>query len=231
MPKILVVDDEHNIIELVVYNLKTAGYETISAEDGKTGLALAIEEKPDLILLDVMLPGMNGLDVCRELRNEYQLRMPIIMLTARADEIDKVLGLEFGADDYMTKPFSIRELMARIKAALRRSETAEAIDTRSQLASIHFLEAGVLTMDIDKHEVYVKDRRVELTFKEFEVLKTLLQYRRKVITRDYLLNHVWGFDHIGETRTVDVHVRYLRKKLGLENEIIQTIRGVGYKIQ
>jgi two-component system alkaline phosphatase synthesis response regulator PhoP len=231
MPKILVVDDEHNIIELVVYNLKTAGYETISAEDGKTGLALAIEEKPDLILLDVMLPGMNGLDVCRELRNEYQLRMPIIMLTARADDIDKVLGLEFGADDYMTKPFSIRELMARIKAALRRSETAEAIDTRSQLASIHFLEAGVLTMDIDKHEVYVKDRRVELTFKEFEVLKTLLQYRRKVITRDYLLNHVWGFDHIGETRTVDVHVRYLRKKLGLENEIIQTIRGVGYKIQ
>jgi len=231
MPKILVVDDEHNIIELVVYNLKTAGYETISAEDGKTGLTLAIEEKPDLILLDVMLPGMNGLDVCRELRNEYQLRMPIIMLTARADEIDKVLGLEFGADDYMTKPFSIRELMARIKAALRRSETAEAIDTRSQLASIHFLEAGVLTMDIDKHEVYVKDRRVELTFKEFEVLKTLLQYRRKVITRDYLLNHVWGFDHIGETRTVDVHVRYLRKKLGLENEIIQTIRGVGYKIQ
>ena len=231
MTKILVVDDEPNIIELVVYNLKIVGYETISAEDGKTGLALAVEHRPDLILLDVMLPGMNGLDVCRELRNEYQIRTPIIMLTAKADEIVKVLGLELGADDYITKPFSIRELMARVKAALRRSETTESIETKSELASLHFLEAGDLTMDIDKHEVYVKDRKVELTFKEFEVLKTLLQYRRKVITRDYLLNHVWGFDHIGETRTVDVHVRYLRKKLGLENEIIQTIRGIGYKIQ
>lgn len=231
MSKILVVDDEQNIIELVTFNLKASGYETISADDGKKGLLLAIEEKPDLILLDLMLPGMNGLDVCRELRNEYQIKTPIIMLTARADEIDKVLGLELGADDYMTKPFSIRELMARIKAALRRTEALETVEEKDRSSSLRILEAGDLTMDIDKHEVYVKDRLVALTYKEFEVLKTLLQYRRKVITRDYLLNHVWGFNHIGETRTVDVHVRYLRKKLGIENEIIQTIRGIGYKIQ
>ena len=231
MPKILVVDDEENIIELIVFNLKVAGYETISAEDGKKGLLLAVSEKPDLILLDLMLPGMNGLDICRTLRSELQIKTPIIMLTARSDEIDKVLGLELGADDYITKPFSIRELMSRIKAALRRSESTGGTEAKGQPAAIHFLEAGDLTMDIDKHEVYVKERKIELTFKEFEVLKTLLQYRKKVITRDYLLNHVWGFDHIGETRTVDVHVRYLRKKLGLENEIIQTIRGMGYKIQ
>ncbi len=231
MSKILVVDDEQNIIELVTFNLKAAGYETISAEDGRKGLLLAVEKKPDLILLDLMLPGMNGLDVCRALRNEYQIKTPIIMLTARADEIDKVLGLELGADDYMTKPFSIRELMARIKAALRRTESIEAFEEKDRSSSLRILEAGDLTMDIDKHEVYIKDRLVSLTYKEFEVLKTLLQYKRKVITRDYLLNHVWGFDHIGETRTVDVHVRYLRKKLGIENEIIQTIRGIGYKIQ
>ena len=231
MPKILVVEDEHNINDLIVYNLKAEGYETISAEDGEKGLILAIEQKPDLVLLDVMLPGKNGFDICKELRNEYQFKAPIIMLTAKAEEIDKVLGLELGADDYITKPFSLRELMARVKAALRRSQISDAPEVKVQSVSIRHLKSGDLTMDIERHEVYIKGHQVVLTFKEFEVLRILLESRKKVITRDYLLKHVWGFDHIGETRTVDVHVRYLRRKLGEENDIIQTIRGVGYKIQ
>jgi len=161
---------------------------------------------------------------------------PIIMLTAKSEEIDKVLGLEFGADDYVTKPFSVRELMARVKAVLRRSESMLAPsaqepgnkdEKRSEQKLIH---VGDLTIDIDKHEVRVKDRIVELTFKEFELLKTLAVNRGKVMSRDYLLDKVWGYDYIGETRTVDVHVRYLRLKLGEEDNIIQTIRGVGYKI-
>lgn len=236
MQKVLVVEDESNIRELIVYNLRENGYETITAADGELGLALAVSEKPDLILLDVMMPGKSGLDVCRELRETYHLKTPIIMLTAKSEEIDKVLGLEFGADDYVTKPFGVRELMARIKAVLRRasaipsSETKAKGGTKEEIDGTGLIVTGDLTIDIDKHEVRVKSRLVELTFKEFELLKTLAGNPGKVMSRDYLLDKVWGYDYIGETRTVDVHVRYLRLKLGEDENFIQTIRGVGYKI-
>jgi two-component system alkaline phosphatase synthesis response regulator PhoP len=231
MYKILVIEDEQNINELIVYNLKAEGYEPISAEDGEKGLNLAIEQKPDLILLDVMLPGKNGFDICRELRNEHQFKAPIIMLTAKTEEIDKVLGLELGADDYITKPFSLRELVARVKVALRRSQIYDQEGVKALSVPIRHLKSGDLVMDIERHEVSVKGRIVTLTYKEFEVLRILLESRKKVITREYLLKYVWGFNHIGATRTVDVHVRYLRRKLGDENDIIQTVRGVGYKVQ
>ncbi len=235
MQRVLIVEDETNISELIVYNLKENGYETMIASDGESGLAYALSEKPDLILLDVMLPGKNGFDVCRELREVHHLKTPIIMLTAKSEEIDKILGLEFGADDYVTKPFSVRELMARVKAVLRRSESMPANEeqepgNKDEKKSDQLIHVGDLTMDIEKHEVRVNDRLVELTFKEFELLKTLAVNRGKVMSRDYLLDKVWGYDYIGETRTVDVHVRYLRLKLGEEEQIIQTIRGVGYKI-
>ena len=236
MQKVLVVEDESNIRELIVYNLRENGYETITAADGELGLALAVSEKPDLILLDVMMPGKSGLDVCRELRETYHLKTPIIMLTAKSEEIDKVLGLEFGADDYVTKPFGVRELMARIKAVLRRasaipsSETKAKGGTKEEIDGTGLIVTGDLTIDINKHEVRVKSRLVELTFKEFELLKTLAGNPGKVMSRDYLLDKVWGYDYIGETRTVDVHVRYLRLKLGEDENFIQTIRGVGYKI-
>ncbi len=235
MQKILVVEDEANINELIVYNLKENGFQTLSAADGEVGLTLAIKEKPDMILLDVMLPGKNGLDVCRELREIHHLKMPIIMLTAKGEEIDKVLGLEFGADDYVTKPFSVRELMARIKAVLRRApelklENSEDDDKNTRSPVTKPIIAGDLVIDTEKHEVHIKDRLVELTFKEFELLRTLAQNKGKVMSREYLLDKVWGYDYIGETRTVDVHVRYLRIKLGEDGDFIQTIRGVGYKI-
>ena len=237
MQKILVIEDEINISELIVYNLEENGYAVLTAVDGERGLDLALSDKPDLILLDVMLPIKSGLDVCRELRESHHVKTPIIMLTAKSEEIDKILGLEFGADDYVTKPFSVRELMARVKAVLRRTEGISATDNKTaadleqEIAKSSLITAGELAMDIDRHEVRIRDRLVVLTYKEFELLKTLAVNRGKVISRDYLLDKVWGYDYIGETRTVDVHVRYLRQKLGEEADIIQTIRGVGYKIQ
>ncbi|MBR0597146.1 response regulator transcription factor [Sinanaerobacter chloroacetimidivorans] len=223
MQKILIIEDEPNIRELVLYNLKENGYEGIGAEDGLLGLQLAHEERPDLILLDIMLPGKNGYDICRELRAEGS-KTPIIMLTAKNEEIDKVLGLEFGADDYISKPFGIRELMARIKAVLRRYESNSDKDS---------LMIGDLAIDIERHEVRLGGKVLDLTLKEFDLLKTLAENRGRVMTRDQLLDKVWGFEYIGETRTVDVHVRYLRKKLGDEDnegKYIQTIRGMGYKM-
>ena len=183
-----------------------------------------------------MLPGKNGYDICKELRAEGS-KTPIIMLTAKNEEIDKVLGLEFGADDYISKPFGIRELMARIKAVLRRYEISpeqEASANGSGLASDAGITIGDLTINVERHEVKVAGKRLELTLKEFELLRVLAENRGRVMTRDQLLDKVWGFEYIGETRTVDVHVRYLRKKLGDEDnegKYIQTVRGVGYKIQ
>jgi two-component system alkaline phosphatase synthesis response regulator PhoP len=229
MSKILVVEDEININELISYNLKENGYQVLSAEDGIKGLDLALKESPDLILLDVMLPGKNGMDICRELREVHHKTMPIIMLTAKSEEIDKVLGLEFGADDYVTKPFSVRELLARVRAVLRRVENMQE-ERKGNKPDIKSIVVDDLIIDIDKHEVWFKDQSIELTFKEFELLRTLAQNRGKVITREYLLDTVWGFDYIGETRTVDVHVRYLRRKLGDASDYIQTVRGVGYKV-
>ena len=236
MQKILIIEDEPNIRELVLYNLSQNGYEGLAAEDGIQGLAMARGEKPDLILLDIMLPGKNGYDICKELRAEGS-KIPIIMLTAKNEEIDKVLGLEFGADDYISKPFGIRELMARIKAVLRRYEISpdqEAAANGSGLASDAGITIGDLTINVERHEVKVAGKRLELTLKEFDLLRVLAENRGRVMTRDQLLDKVWGFEYIGETRTVDVHVRYLRKKLGDEDnegKYIQTVRGVGYKMQ
>lgn len=223
MQKILIIEDEPNIRELVLYNLSQYDYEGVAAEDGLQGLAMVHSEKPDLILLDIMLPGKNGYDICKELRAEGS-KTPIIMLTAKNEEIDKVLGLEFGADDYMSKPFGIRELMARIKAVLRRYESSPEQDG---------IAIGDLIINIDSHEVRLAGKPLELTLKEFDLLRVLAENRGRVMTRDQLLDKVWGFEYIGETRTVDVHVRYLRKKLGDEDnegKYIQTIRGMGYKM-
>jgi len=223
MHKILIIEDEANIRELISYNLINNNYKVLEAEDGLQGLETAIKEKPDLILLDLMLPGMNGLDICKDLRNRGS-KIPIIILTAKNEDIDKVMGLEFGADDYMTKPFSVHELMARIKAVLRRAE---------QRNDVNYITRGALTINIERHEVLVDGKVVELSLKEFDLLKTLAENKGMVMTRDQLLDKVWGIDYDGENRTVDVHIRYLRKKLGDEegeSKYIQTIRGMGYKM-
>lgn len=222
--KILVVDDEQHISELLEYNLAENGYEVTTVDNGTKALELAAEGNFNLILLDVMLPGINGIEICKKLKNELNIDTPIIMLTAKSEEIDKILGLEFGADDYVTKPFSVRELLARIKAVIRRYEKREEQSNQIQVYDI--------LIDIDRHEVKCKEQLIDLTFKEFELLRTFAQNRGKVLTRDYLLDTIWGYDYIGETRTVDVHVRYLRKKIGDdESRYIETIRGIGYKMK
>lgn len=231
--KILIIEDEPNIRELVLYNLKTNGYEGIAAEDGIMGITMVHREKPDLILLDIMLPGKNGFEICKELRDEGN-NTPIIMMTAKTEEEDKVTGLEYGADDYISKPFGIREMMARIKAVIRRYETVgEARDVKEK-ASETILTIGELTLNVERHEVTIAGKNVELTLKEFELLKYLMQNRGRVFSRDQLLNKIWGIDYAGETRTVDVHIRHLRQKLSEEYNdegYIETIRGKGYKVK
>jgi phosphate regulon transcriptional regulator PhoB len=221
---ILIVEDEKDIVKMLDYNLKNEGYKVIVADDGEDALDAAKTKHPDLILLDLMLPGLDGLEVCKELKNERKTKsIPVIMLTAKAQESDKVVGLELGADDYVTKPFSPRELTARIKAVLRRGKEKlpEAI------------KIGDLGLDFSKIEVTVKDRPVELTSKEFELLKTLIQAKGRVLSRDYLLDNVWGFNHAMEiqTRTVDVHIRTLRKKLKSAAKYIFTVKGYGYRFE
>lgn len=227
MKKVLIIEDEPNIRELILYNLEANGFRGIGADDGIMGITLVHIEKPDLILLDIMLPGKNGYDICKELRGEGN-QTPIIMLTAKSDEIDKVLGLEFGADDYITKPFGIRELMARINAVLRRVEEKE---TQHPAGAAILIDE--LTIDPERHQVIFRDEKVELTSREFDLIHFLGRNRGVVFTRDQLLDKVWGIDYAGETRTVDVHIRYIRRKLGLseqEDRYIQTIRGKGYKM-
>ena len=230
MPKVLVVEDEKNILELVRFNLEKEGFTVITALDGNQGLELAREEKPDLILLDVMLPGMNGLEVCRELQREYETReIPIIMLSARAEEVDKVLGLEMGADDYITKPFSPRELVARVKARLRRNPASPKTP-----ASTCQLNLGRLVIDTSRFAVLVDGKRVELTPKEFELLHFMAARPGRVFTREQLLEQVWGYGYAGDSRTVDVHIRHIRQKLsmlGEEGQPIETVRGVGYRFK
>lgn len=232
MKKILVIEDEPNIRELILYNLKTNGYEAVAAEDGIMGITMVHREKPDLILLDIMLPEKNGYEICRELRDEGS-ETPIIIITAKTEETDKVMGLEYGADDYISKPFGIREMMARIKAVLRRYEnTAEHVRKDS---SDTVLSVGDLTINVDRHEVREGDRVIDLTLKEFELLKYLVENRGRVFSRDQLLNNVWGINYVGETRTVDVHIRHLRQKLSDgehdDSRYIETIRGKGYKVR
>lgn len=233
--KILIIEDEANIRELVMYNLKANGYDAIEAEDGISGITLAYKENPDLILLDIMLLGKDGYEICRELRSEG-IEIPIIMLTAKSEEVDKVLGLEFGADDYIAKPFGIRELLARIKAVLRRVDMngTPSSDIGESEENAESITAGDIVIDQSRHEVTVQGTIIDLTYKEYELLSFLAKHRGRVYSRDELLDKVWGIDYVGETRTVDVHIRHLRQKLG-ENQngddYIETIRGRGYKLK
>jgi len=222
--KILIVDDEKHIVDIVKYNLQKEGYETIEAYDGEEGLRLAFEENPELILLDIMMPKMDGYETCQKIREKLQT--PIIMLTARAEEVDKVMGFELGADDYMTKPFGIRELMARVKANLRRKDVNGKKEREGNIYRF-----GDLTIDMDLYEVKRAGEVVELTRREFELVKFLALQNNQVFTRENLLEKVWGYEYFGDVRTVDVTIRRLRTKLEVNPdapEYVLTKRGVGY---
>lgn len=222
--KILIVDDEKNIVDILKFNLKKEGFTTIEAYDGEQAIELALVEKPDLILLDVMLPKMDGFTVCRKLRQS--ISTPILMLTAKEEEVDKVLGLELGADDYITKPFSQRELMARVKSNIRRSSLEENDSIKGSM-----LKCGLLVIDIDRYEVKREEITIELTLREFELVKFLAMHPGQIFSRENLLEKVWGYEYYGDVRTVDVTIRRVREKLEKDPsncEYIMTKRGVGY---
>ena len=228
---ILIVDDEKPIVDILVYNLQKEGYETLEANDGLAAVDIALEKKPDLILLDIMLPKLDGLAVCKRIRNF--LNVPILMLTAKDEEIDKILGLELGADDYVTKPFSVRELMARIKANLRKVEVSSKEVNKDSKESHNKIVVGSLMLDLDKFEVRVNGEIIELTLREFEVLRYLANQPGQVVTREVLLEKVWGYEYYGDIRTVDVTVRRIREKIESDTsapKILITKRGVGYYI-
>ena len=224
---ILIVEDEQNIVDILSFNLSREGYDTLEAYDGPTGLQLALEQDPDLILLDLMLPGMDGFEVCRQVR-ESGSSTPIIMLTAREEETDKVLGLELGADDYMTKPFGMRELLARIKANIRRA--ALTLGPEVDQAQANVKDFGNLTIDLNRYEIRKNGEILELTLREFELLRYLAERENKVFSREQLLEEVWGYEYYGDIRTVDVTVRRLREKLedDSSNPRYMTKRGIGY---
>ena len=220
---ILVVDDEKDILNLVGYNLEEEGFRVLKALDGPGALKLAQAEIPSLIILDLMLPKLSGTDICKMLKkNEKTMHIPIIMLTAKTDEIDRVLGFELGADDYVTKPFSPRELMLRVKAVLKRSKEKDLRD----IIIVHSLK-----IDVPKHLVWVENEPVTLTLTEFKLLLTLVKQQGKVLSREALLDAAWGDDYVGFDRTVDTHVRRLRAKLGHMGQYIETIRGLGYRFK
>jgi DNA-binding response OmpR family regulator len=224
--KILVVDDEPHIVELVRYNLAQEGFEVQVAYDGHDAIAKAQAQSPDLVILDLMLPYVDGLEVCRHLRRSSSV--PILMLTAKHGEQERVVGLELGADDYVTKPFSPRELVARVRAILRRTAR------EAQPHGGGVMAAGALRLDPTTHEVRLRDRLVELTTKEFDLLQLLLSHPNRVFTRDFLLEHIWGYDYFGSTRTVDMHISRLREKIEDDPNAptyIMTVRGVGYKLK
>ena len=222
---VLVVDDEQNIVNIIAFNLKKEGYEVLTAGDGEEAVEIVEKHQPDLILLDIMMPKMDGYEACRKIREKYNI--PIIMLTARAEELDKVLGLEMGADDYVTKPFGTRELIARVKANLRRS----VVKNEPAVEKGNVLKFGKLEIDLDKFEARKDGKVLELTYREFELLKFLAQNLRQVFSRETLLEKVWGYEYYDDVRTVDVTVRRLREKIE-DNpgkpEYIITKRGVGY---
>lgn len=225
--KVLLVDDEESIVESIEYALSQEGFEVVSAHNGQEALQKVQLEKPNLIVLDLMLPELSGLEVCRILRRERN-ETPIIMLTAKGEEIDRVIGLEVGADDYLVKPFSLRELIARIRALLRRSKISETDDTQPQMHQYDDLE-----MNLTEHKVMVRNKQVELSPKEFKILAMLMSAPNKVFSREELLEQVWGLDFYGDTKTVDVHIRWLREKIEKDPsnpQYVQTVRGFGYRL-
>ncbi len=224
MPQhILTIEDEADIANLIKLYLEKEGYRVTHISDGANGLSEVFRLKPNLIILDLMLPGMDGLEICKKAREKAETRaIPILMLTAKGEEVDKIIGLELGADDYLTKPFSPRELTARVKALLRRTGPA---------ATPAALKYGSLTLDPLRHEVRVNNEEVALTSKEFGLLEILLKNKGRVQTRDSLLNQVWGYDYFGTTRTVDVHIGRIREKIPLLSEAIVTVKSLGYKIK
>jgi two-component system, OmpR family, alkaline phosphatase synthesis response regulator PhoP len=229
MEKILIIEDEPSILTLLSFNLEKSGYQVITAMDGKVGLEKAKKEQPDLIVLDLMLPGMDGIDICKSLRMDKN-NTPILMLTAKDDVLDKILGLELGADDYMTKPFSPREVVARIKAILRRTKVSGQTP-REEKSKVSL---GPLEINEEKYEAYFQNIRLELTPKEFELLLYLAKNEGRVMTRDQLLNAVWDYDFVGDSRIVDVHISHLREKIETDTKqprYIKTIRGLGYKFE
>jgi len=221
--KILVAEDEDDVLNLIAMNLKGAGYTVLKAEDGESALEQARSAIPALVLLDLMLPGLSGLDVCKRLKNEPATKqIPVIMLTAKAEEVDRIVGLELGADDYITKPFSPRELVLRVKSVLRRM--AAPSDTSD------VLKFGDIQIDRSRYEVLVRGKPMDFTATEFKLLTLLMERRGRVQSRDALLNDVWGYENIIDTRTVDTHIRRLREKLGRSADCIETIRGFGYRV-
>ncbi|MBC3889753.1 response regulator [Acetobacterium paludosum] len=227
MKKILIIEDELNIYELIKFNLKTHGFDVDGVQDGGIAIEKILDYLPDLIILDLMLPGKDGISICREIRaNSVISYIPVIMLTAKSEEFDKVLGLEIGADDYITKPFGIKELCARVKAVLRRTEILLSKEEEE-------IRIGDLLIEPKAFIVYKNGEKLALTLKEYELLVFLAKHRGQVLTRDQLLDQIWGYDYYGETRTVDVHIRYLRKKIEDSAEegrkYIETVRGVGYR--
>jgi DNA-binding response OmpR family regulator len=228
MPTILIVEDERNLCDLIRDNLQEQGYQVLQAFDGPSALTMARETVPDLVILDIMLPGMDGLEVCRRLRQGSIV--PILMLTARAEEIDRVLGLELGADDYLTKPFSMRELKARVRALLRRVEMMQTTDVSAD----QVVTSAGLYLDPTSYETRLDDQAIDLTPKEFALLYLLVRHPGRVFSRAYLLDEIWGYEAAAYDRTVDTHVYRLRQKLGPEGEIAQRIvavRGIGYKFE
>jgi len=221
---VAIVDDEPDLVELVAFHLKRAGFETRAFLDGQSFMKYLSGQRPDLVILDLMLPDADGMEICKYLRsNKESAALPIIMLTAKGDETDRVLGLELGADDYITKPFSVKELVARVKAVLRRQDSA---------GQTQVLEVGkILLIDAEKHEVFVEGQSVELTSTEFKILRLLASQKGRVFTRDQILDYLWGQEKVVVDRTIDVHIRNLREKLGKAATLIKNIRGVGYKIE
>lgn len=225
--KILIVDDEKAIVDILNHNLIREGFETIEAYDGEQAIDTALAQKPDLILLDVMLPKLDGFSVCKTLRKS--INTPIIMITAKEDVVDKIIGLELGADDYITKPFSVREVVARVKANLRKSDFVET--KLEKPVETQFLDFGDITLDTDKYEVKVKGKNIDLTLREFELLKFLATQQGQVFSREALLEKVWGYEYFGDVRTVDVTIRRIREKIEVDPsnpEFLATKRGIGY---